>query len=108
MDVVLITLIATIILAVEVPSNWFVAWRYFRAWHGGETIRYFAPTVTIIVSIAATASACLLVAVATLFTRVTSTPIIPPGIGLLIIALALTLPSAGVVWLLFLLRDKTP
>lgn len=106
MDVVGITVLATAIICALAPIDWYVAHRYYRAWRGGETIPYFAPTLAVIAAVAMTVTASAIVGLSSLQSRVTGVGFLPPGIGLLIVAFALILPSAALVWLWRLLRRR--
>lgn len=106
MDTLQITVLATLGLGILTPIDWFVAFRYWQAWHGGETIRYFAPTIFLIVSVAAAVTACLFVGLSAIQLRLTGFGIVPPGVGLVVILGALLVPSLGLVWLLQLLRRR--
>lgn len=107
MDTLTITVLATIGLAVLTPVDWLVAVAYYQAWRGGETIRYFAPILALIISVAATVTACLFVGISAIQLRLTGFGIVPPGVGLVIILAALTMPSLALVWLLHLLRSRS-
>lgn len=98
-DVQLITVVATIGIAIFTPIDWWVARAYYKAWKGGEPIPYFAATLWLIISIALTVSACLFVGISAVVQRITGQGLVPPGVGLLIIACALLLPSSALVWL---------
>ena len=106
MDVLTITVIATLILAAAVPVDTWVAFRFYRAWKGGEHILYFAPLLAVIVTTAIAAAAYLFVGLSAVQLRFTGFGIVPPGVGLLIIALAALAPSAALVWLWWLLRRQ--
>lgn len=99
MDVVAITIVATLGIALCTPIDWYVGRRFYQAWRGGETIPYFAPILALILAVAATVTACLFVGLSAVVARMTGDGLVPPGVGLLIIAFALLLPSAALVWL---------
>lgn len=106
MDALALTLISTLALAVLVPIDWYVAWRYYRAWDGGESIPYFAPTMALVAGIAVTATGTLLVALSALALRAFGQQVLPPGVGLVVITAVVFVPSAPMPWFLHLLRGK--
>lgn len=107
MDALTITVLSTVVLAVLTPIDWAVARAYYKAWRGGESIRYFAPTLMLIISVALTVTVTLAAGVSAVFLRYTGQGLLPPGVGLMVIVLALFLPSASLVWLLRLLRERS-
>jgi hypothetical protein len=108
MDVATITVLSTIAIGILTPIDWYVALTFYRAWRGGEHIPYFAPTLALIVTVAATVTACLFVGLSAIALRFTGQGIVPPGVGLLIVACALLLPSAALLWMWRLLRQRHP
>lgn len=106
LDALTITLIAIAILLPSTPFVWRVAWNYYSAWRGGETIPYFAPTMALIVSFAIVSTVVLAVGAASLFSRATGIPLIPGGVGLLSIAFGFVVPDLVLVWLWRQLRSR--
>lgn len=108
MDAITLTWLSTIVLLFLVPMDWYVVQAYWRAWKGGDSIRYFGPTVALLTSVAIAVTIVLVVALQILGGRLELLPVLPPGVGLLLIVLSLFLPSIGMLMLLRELRDRPP
>lgn len=106
MDALTLTAIATAIMLSAAPGNWYVAWRFYRAWRGGESIRYFAPTMALIAAVAISSTITLIVGLLVLLGRIDGgVTILPPGLGLLLIAAGLIVTSVPMPFFLRLLRE---
>ncbi len=106
MDALALTALSTAALLVLVPIYLYVAWTYFGAWRGGETIPYFAPTIALILSIPSAAVLVLFVSLCVLIMRLTGQVVLAPGIGLALIVVAVFMPAPPMVWLLRLLVKR--
>lgn len=106
LDPLTLTAVACLVLLVAAPIDTYVAFRFFKEWHGQTSIRYLGPTTFVMAMIAVSSWATLLVGCSALLMRATGAGFLPPGLGLLIIALALLCVSLPMPFFLRLLRER--